>query len=160
MDGGSRSKDEMVTICPPPGPRNIEQTLRREYNAHMEGKATRQARGEASEPVMIEIVVATSTVEAVDAVVDFLNDNDARVFSWNKEGDATAAGGVYARVNIELLFAIGEIEGVLQVEKALPHQPTSFNRQGGVGSALQVVQADQWHRAGFTGAGVEVAVVP
>ena len=61
---------------------------------------------------MIEIIVATSTVEAVDAVVEFLNDNDARLVSWNKEGDATAAGGVFARVNIELLFAIGEIEGV------------------------------------------------
>ncbi len=63
-----------------------------------------------------------------------------------KEGDTTAAGGVSARVNLELIFDIGEIEGVKRVEKVRQHQPASFNRQGGYASVVEVAQADQWHR--------------
>ena len=109
------NEDRMVEMCPPPGPKNVEPALREKYNDHMKERTTKQAREETADPVMVKIFVAVETDGAVDAVVQFLNDNGARLVSWSKEGDTTAGGGISAVVDLQLLLAIGEIEGVQSV---------------------------------------------
>ena len=152
-------EDRMVEMCPPPGPKNVEPALREKYNDHMEERTTKQARGETADPVVVKIFVAVETDGAVDAVVQFLNDNGARLVSWSKEGDTTAEGGVSAVVDLQLLFAIGEIEGVQSVEEVRRYSRASFGNQQVPASAATILQADQWHDVGFTGTGVGVGVI-
>ena len=90
-----------------------------------------------------------------------------RNLSWSKEGDGIAAGPVSGDMNLELVPAVAEIEGVKSVYEEVgliyPRVPSAAQvvpRQVvPMLTAAQVTQADQWHRAGFTGSGVEVAVI-
>ena len=145
--------------CPEPGPRNIDPNLRSRYNGHMEQKATRQARGQASENVQLRVIVGTSTEDAVDDVVEFLNANGG-VFVRSSKGGVHSAGRVTATVNIELLPSIAAIEDVKFIEEVQRGQPAGFNRQGvPIPTVLEAMRVDDWHGAGVTGVGVEVAVI-
>ena len=152
---------EWEIVCPPPGSRKIDHNLRREYNDLMEEKATRQARGEPVRVIERQVNIGVSTHAAVDAVADFL---EARTTNPIKRYKDDGAGGrVLGLVNIELLPAVAEMDGVEQVKFVLSAVPASLMRQSGAPTptmtALERVRVDQWHDAGVTGSGVEVAVI-
>ena len=148
------------TICAPPGPPALSHDLRAEYNDHMKEKAARHVRGETMGSPEIYVIIRTGTVDAVDDVVEFLVANDAREVSSGKKADGVSVGSAAGYVKVELLYALAEIEGVTGVYEPGPRKLSSLSRQGGSRqTAAGVMQADQWHRAGFTGAGVEVAVL-
>ncbi len=156
----------LITVCPPSGHESVDYKLRSKYNLHMEDKAARHARGETSGGLLISVVILTSTVEAVDDVVTLLESNGARHVSWSKQGDGVAVGGVGADINVELVPAVAEIEGVQTVYEEIGLIYPRISSSGQVVprqvvptlTAAQVTQVDQWHRAGFTGAGVAVGV--
>ena len=163
MEFQNPDSGEMEMVCPEPGPRAIEQDLRKQYNRHMATKEaeTQDGRRSTVDPVTVDVVVSTSTEDAVDAVVAFLQENGANVFGQEK-GGVHAAGYVHTMVDIELLPRIVAIEGVHGVWEVDVGAPQGGNPQGTPVrpmTALQRTNADQWHRAGITGDGVEVGVV-
>ena len=157
------SEDVIEIVCPEPGPRQIGQGLRKQYNALMAEKelAAQEGRRSTLGPIMVEVRIKTRTADAVDDVVAFLEENGARVFGYNKEGSVHAAGIVIAYVNIELLPAIIAIEGMGGVVEVHKDPPAGSNLHVGPGTmtAVERMFVDHWHDAGVTGSGVEVAVV-
>jgi len=148
---------ELVTLCPPSGQPALSSRLRTKYNDHMKEKAARYARGETMGSPEIYVIIRTGTKDAVDDVVEFLVANDAREVSSGKKADGVSVGSAAGYVKVELLHTLAEIEGVTGVYEPGPLKLSSLNRQvGSQQTAARVMQADQWHRAGFTGAGVEV----
>ena len=154
-----------VTSCPPPGPDNVDANLRRGYNGYMSRKeaAAQDARRAAVEPVYLGgITVETTTVEAVDAVAEFLEENgDGGVVYRYKYGVGHDPVGavVAAYVNIELVPSIAAIDGVESVKKNQDGEPGGRSHQSGGGTVIDLLGVDDWHAAGVTGAGVEVAVI-
>ena len=151
-----------VTSCPPPGPENVDSNLRRLYNQHMAQKDAPGGRRSAVEPVYIGITVETTTLEAVDVVADFLEANGDGVVHRFKYGvDKPRVGVVVSGyVDIELVTAIAAIEGVESVKQNHPAELLSSFAQPASGqTAVDLIGADQWHRAGFAGAGVGLAVL-
>ena len=149
-----------ITVCQEPGSLRISQSLRQKYNRHMGNKAAKAALGETVEPVLVRILVTTWTEEAVDDLVEYLEEySESGHVTWSKGGDRTK-GHAYATVDIELLPAILELEDVMGIISP-PRwhvQPVSRgNVRRNAADAARVTQADQWHRAGFTGAGVAVS---
>ena len=157
------AEDRMDVFCPEPGPRQIEEVLRKQYNALMAENelAAQEGRRSVLGPIMVEVFITTSTTDAVDDVVELLQDNGARVFSHNKGIDVHAAGRITALVNIELLPDIIAIEGVGDVVEVRKDPPVGSNLHVGPGTvtALERMFVDHWHEAGVTGAGVGVAVI-
>ena len=154
-----------VTSCPPPGPDNVDANLRRGYNGYMSRKdaAAQDGRRSAVEPVYLGgITVETTTVEAVDAVAEFLEENgDGGVvyrFKYGVGHDPVGAV-VAAYVNIELVPSIAAIDGVESIKKGQDGEPGGRSRQLGVGTVNDLLGVDEWHAAGVTGVGVEVAVM-
>ena len=156
------TEEGMMTICPEPGPRQIQQELRKQYNRHMADKAAaaQDGRRAAVDPVMVDVLIHTSTEYAVDDVVGFLQRNGvARVHST--KGGAHSAGRVNAIVNIELLPSIIEIVGVQAVVKVPQAQPAGGNLQAtSTLTAVQRTNVDAWHVAGVTGSGIEPTAEP
>ena len=154
---------ELITVCPEPGSRKIDGNLRREYNAHMEKKATRQARGEEVPAIQRMVIIRVSTHDAVDAVVDYLEARTSNPMSGYK--DSGAGGRVIGVVDIELLPALAERDDVVEIDLEIPPAPASLMRQSSSPTptptltALEHVRADQWHDAGVTGSGVQVGVI-
>ena len=151
-----------VTSCPPPGPENVDSNLRRHYNQHMAQKDAQEGRRSAVEPVYVGITVETTTLEAVDVVADFLEDNgDGVVHRFRYGVDKPLVGVVVSGyVNIELMPTIAAIEGVKSVKKNISEEPVSSFAQAASGqTAVDLIGADEWHAAGVIGSGVEVAVM-
>ena len=120
------TKDEMITVSPPPGPKVMDYNLRQTCDGHVEGKARRQARREPAQTVTGDVIILTWKVGAVDPGVELLQANGAGSVSWIKEGNQLAAGGLAATVSIELLPAIAAIEGVQSIDGVYPPQPAGL----------------------------------
>ena len=157
------AEDRMEVFCPEPGPRQIEQDLRRIYNALMVEKelVAQEGRRSTLGPIMVEVLITTSTTDAVDDVEEFLEENGVRVLGSSKESSVHSAGRVNALLSIELLPAIIAIEGVGDVVEVHKYPPSGSNLDVGPGTvtALERMFVDHLHEAGVTGAGVEVAVI-
>ena len=154
-----------ATSCPPEGPENVDSNLRRHYNQHMEQKEAQDGRRSTVEPVYIGIRVETTTIEAVDAVAGFLDENgDGGVYYLYKNGvndDPFVPVGVInaGYVNIELVTAIAAIEGVESVKQNHPAEPDSSLIQSASGQrVVDLMGADEWHAAGVTGSGIVACV--
>ena len=152
------------TSCPPPGSENVDANLRWSYNGYMSRKeaAAQDGRRASVDPVYIGVTIETTTVEAVDAVAEFLEENgDGGVVYRYKYGVGHDPVGalVAAYVNIELIPSIAAIDGVESVKKNQDAEPDGRSRQSGDGTVRDLLGVDGWHAAGITGAGVEVAVI-
>ena len=157
------TEDRMETVCPEPGPRKIEQDLRKMYNDFMVEKelAAQEGRSSTLGAIRVQVMITTSTTDAVDDVVAFLEENGVRVLGSSKESSVHSAGRVNALLSIELLPGIIAIEGVGGVVEVHQDRPGGSNLHLGPGSMTAVGRmfVDHWHEAGVTGAGVEVAVI-
>ena len=108
--------NEFDVVCPEPGPENIDHNLRRKYNDHMEEKAARVARSEPPEVVTMRFMISTSTEDAVDDVLAYLEGVETRgPVNWSK-GGVHSKGRVSAIFSIELLPEVAAIEGVQRVK--------------------------------------------
>ena len=98
---------------------------------HMKNKAARHARGETTGSPIVRVIILTSSVQAVDDVVAFLKSNGARNIYWDKDGDTIAAGSASADMNLDLVPALAEIEGIQTVyeEIGLIYPRDSSSRQ-------------------------------
>ena len=152
------TEDRMETVCPEPGPRKIEQDLRKMYNDHMAEKelAAQEGRRSVVEPIVVKVLINTVTTDAVDDVVAFLEQNGGGVSGHSKDSGPHSAGRVVAYVNIELLLGIIVIEGVQGVVEVHQDRPGGSNLHLGPSNmtAVERTQVDEWHQAGVTGSGV------
>ena len=138
---------------------------------------------ELSYPV-IRVLIEARAASAVGEVVRHLSSNDARKIVWKRvepsEADADGGGTVEADISmsLEVLSGLMWFPGVERVSLAMTTsrrdadagEPVSGRNEGrgtvlppfepadtpasATSSVDVVLQADQWHRAGFTGAGV------
>ena len=132
---------------------------------------SRRSAEAVSYPV-VRILITVWEAKYVDTLVKYLNANGAaNVVGTKLEGDWGGSGNVEADVSLGLIGDISRVTGVREIVEV---KPTSRVPGGGEGrgttapsfraaptsvSAVVSMQADHWHRAGFTGAGVEVAVI-
>ena len=157
------TEDRMEIVCPEPGPRQIEQDLRKMYNDYMAEKelAAQEGRRSVVEPIVVKVLINTVTTDAVDDVVAFLEQNGGGVSGHSKDSGPHSAGRVVAYVNIELLLGIIEIEGVQSVVEVHQDRPGGSNLHVDPSNmtAVERMFVDHWHEAGVTGSRVEVAVI-
>ena len=157
------AEDRMEVFCPEFGPREIEEGLRRQYNALMAEKelATQEGGRSVVDAIVVKVLIKTSTTDAVDDVVLFLDENGGGVVGHSKDSGPHSAGRIVAYISIELLPAIIAIEGVGSVVEVHQDPPSGSNLHVGQGAltAVERMFVDHWHEAGVTGAGVEVAVI-
>ena len=126
----------------------------------------------------VRILIDVWGVKDVDPIVNFLKANGAEKVTWTKdeEGELFGTGTVEADVSLGLIGDIDVFDGVRGIEEVRPtSRVTGGGEPGPTGGtrrdstvltptptplpAAVVAQADQWHRVGFTGAGVGVAVI-
>ena len=153
----------------------VESGLRQKYGAAVDRNRGRTARGEAGVYPVIRVSIIPWWEDDVDAVVEFLKANGGENITWTKDDDDPVVPGVIvADVSLEFVWDLAHFYGVRRVEEVKSVSKAKPSTPGGSGgSGVRVVptplpapvpvavamQADQWHRAGFTGAGVEVAVI-
>ena len=127
------SEDEFEMVCSELGPRQIQQLLRKEYNPLMVEKelVVQEGRRSVVEAIMVQVLIRTTTTDAVDDVVAFLQANGAGVDGYSKDSGSRSAGRVVAYINIELLPGIISIEGVGGVVEVYDDPPSGANLQSG-----------------------------
>ena len=157
----------MTTGCELPGPPETDFGVRMAIKEHKERSAKR-ARGEPVEPVTVDVTIFLGTSDAVDRLLEFLETEAGGLemyVSRSSRSDGWLAGivNIY-RLDAGLIEPIFEIGGVLKMETiVLLNYGGSRLQQSASATptltAAQLTHADEWHRAGFTGAGVGVGVI-
>ena len=158
----------MTTGCELPGPPETDFGVRMAIKEHKEQSAKR-ARGEPVEPVTVDVSIFLGTSDAVDRLLEFLETEAGGLemyVSRSSRSDGWLAGivNIY-RLDAGLIEPIFEIGGVLKMETIAPLNYGGSRLQQATPSATptltaaQLTHADQWHRAGFTGAVVGVGVI-
>ena len=144
----------------------MEANVRRHYNGHMadKEKAAQGGHRSAVEPVYIGISVKVTTRQAVDAVAEFLEENgDGGVVYRFKFGAdhprERVVSVVAAYVNIELIPSMAAIDYVERIKENHLAVPGGRNRQSGGGTVTDLLGVNDWHTAGVTSSGVEIAVL-
>ena len=160
--------------------RRVSRDLDNQYFA-VEAEATRTAsRGDAAvEFPVVRVVIELQWADHVDYMVEFLKANGGKNIKLTRDPDASLdRGTIEVDVSLKLTneFHYMARYGVERVERARQGAEPSSSVPGDGNSgravprvvpspvpteplAVEVMQADQWHRSGFTGAGVEVAVI-
>ena len=150
----------------------VEYGLQEKYRASLIRNRDRTARGETGGFPLIRVSIIPWGEDDADPIVEFLSANGGKNVTWTKdEDDPVVPGVIEADVSLGLIGDLDQFDGVQRIEEI---KSTSKAKPGGSGgSGVRVVptsmpvparisvamQADQWHRAGYTGAGVEVAVI-
>ncbi len=149
------------------------------YMAVARENRSREQRGEppVSEYPDVRVLI-TVHIDFVDGVVEFLEANSGENITWTK-GERDVFGGgegtVKVDMSLELMRHFRAQPGILNIEEIKsgsdsPDGPTGRSmgsdtkRQAPATTltptpAVEVMRADQWHRAGFAGGGVAVAVI-
>ena len=157
--GGTR------TGCEEPGPPNTDFSLRTAINKH-KAQSANQARGASAEPITVDVSIFLETETAANHLLEFLETNagGAKLDVNRHGGDWWAVDVWVFRLDAGLIESISKMEGVMKMETIHPlkEEGSRLQQQPSVTptlTAAQITHADQWHRAGFTGAGVGVGVI-
>ena len=156
----------------------VDDELWLRYKSVADANMWRERRSEASlQYPSVRILITAWAASDVDPIVEFLKANGGQKIVFTKVDDGSSlygSGTVEADVSLGLLGDISKTQGVRKVVEVKVTSKVSGSSAGSAGgiSGRQVpsttptpvpvavsLQADQWHRAGFTGAGVEVAVI-
>ena len=105
----------LATRCPPDGHRAVAYILWQRYNRAMDEIEALDAEGETGYLPVVNIIVRTDTVEAVDDVIELLSANGVAGIHADRSPGYIGAGSVGAMINIGLIPQLVEIEGVLSV---------------------------------------------
>ena len=156
--------------------RRVSSALGDRYEAAFAKNEARVARGEAAVYPVVRVSIDTFRVSTVDVVVEFLKANGGKNIVLDQGVEGLKWGGnVKADISLDLVEEFVRFNGVRRVEEIKPTSSAEPRHSGGSGdgmgrsafesstptsdSVVVTMQADQWHRAGFTGAGVEVAII-
>ena len=158
----------MSPVCELPGPPESDFAVRMALKKHKERSAKR-ARGEPVEPITVNVRIYLETQEAADQLLDLLETELGEVgvarLGVNRDGRTWWAAYVWVlHLDAGLIEPIYEMGGVLKMSTIAPmsYGGSRLQQTPAVAptlTAAQLTHADQWHRAGFTGAGVGVAVI-
>ena len=150
----------------------LYESTKRENNA-------RRTRGEEALPdPVVRVRIKIDSSSAVDGVLRHLRSNGGENVVWKKversTGDPNGSGTVEADVDIWVVAGMMWFHGVQEIKEIQERSKVPAGWHSGFGgsagrdvvepplgpsSSVVAMQADQWHRAGYTGAGVEVAVI-
>ena len=154
--------------------RLVARELREKYGDARHANAGRTARGQAEIYPVVRVSITAWLASDVDRVVEFLKANGGKNITWAKEeNDGAGKGSVEGDISLGLIDELAWFTGVKRIEEVQPTSkvnPGPSDGSGGGGeraivlppafvSSAVLMQANQWHRAGFTGSGVEVAVI-
>ena len=150
------------------------------YEAVKRENFARRASVEEALPYpVIRVRIKIDSSSAVDGVLRHLRSNGGENVVWKKversTGDPNGSSTVEADVDVGVLIdimrwlhGVREIKEIQEVSKVPAGWHSGFGGSAGRDvveppsgptAAVVAMQADQWHRAGYTGAGVEVAVI-
>ena len=150
----------------------LYESTKRENNA-------RWTRGEEALPdPVVRVRIKIDSSSAVDGVLRHLRSNGGENVVWKKversTGDQNGSGTVEADVDIWVVAGMRWLHGVREIKEIQESSKVPAGWQSGFGgsagrdvveppsgptASVVAAQADQWHRAGYTGAGVGVAVI-
>ena len=154
--------------------RLVARGLREKLGDARHANAGRTARGEVEIYPVVRVSITAWGASDVDPIVEFLKANGGKNITWAKEeNDGFGKGSVEGDISLGLIDELAWFTGVERVEEVQPTskvKPGPSDGSGGGGeraivlppafaSSAVLMQANQWHRAGYTGAGVEVAVI-
>ena len=121
------------------------------------------------EPVTVNVRIYLETEKAADQLLDLLETELGEVgvarLGVNRDGRSWWAAYVWVlRLDAGLIEPIYGIDGVLKMSTIAPQSYGGSHLQQTPSAtptltAARLTHADQWHRAGFTGAGVGVGVI-
>ena len=163
----------------------VASDLQFRYSTVVGENRRRGKRGDEALPYpVVRILIETGTASAVDPVLEYLRTNGGRniVSSKVKAGQGDLDGSGTVEVDLNLIWMPGlmwipDVDGISEVETTLKGtgdgEPASRRDAGRSVAQLaftstatatssapaELTHADQWHRAGYTGAGVQVAVL-
>ena len=153
------------------------------YEAVKRENSDRRASGEEALPYpVIRVRIKIDSALAVYGVLRHLRSNGGENVVWKKvegsTGDPNGSSTVEADVDIWVVAGMRWLHGVREIKEIQESSKVPAGWQSGFGGsagrdaveppfgptpmpsvAAVVVQSDQWHRAGYAGAGVEVAVI-
>ena len=145
----------------------LYESTKRENNA-------RRTRGEEALPdPVVRVRIKIDSSSAVDGVLRHLRSNGGENVVWKKversTGDPNGSGTVEADVDVGVLIDMRWLHGVREIKEIQESSKVPAGWHSGFGgsagrdvveppsgptAAVVAMQADQWHRAGYTGAGV------
>ena len=150
----------------------VEYGLQEKYRASLIRNRDRTARGEVGGFPLIRVLIIPWGEDDADPIVEFLRANGGKNVTWTKdEDDPVVPGVIEADVSLGLIGDLDQFDGVQRIEEIKSTSKAQPGASGGSGVRVVptpppvpvrisvAMQADQWHRAGYTGAGVEVAVI-
>ena len=173
---------------PDPPETILESDLKLRYFTVLRENERRVYSGDDALPYpVVRILIETGTASAVGPVLEYLRTNGGRNIVSSKvkagQGDLDGSGTVEVDLNLRWMpgiMWIPDVDEISEVETTLKGtgdgEPDS-RREAGRGVAqpaftstamatssaaaelTELTQVDQWHRAGYTGAGVQVAVL-
>ena len=170
---------------PDPPETIVESDLQFRYFTVLRENKRRGYSGDEALPYpVVRILIETGTASAVEPVLEYLRTNGGRdiVSSKVKVGQGDLDGSGTVEVDLNLMWMPGimwipDVDEISEVETTLKGtgdgepasrrgagrgvaQPAFTSTATATSSApAELTQADQWHRAGYTGAGVQVAVL-
>ena len=140
-DPNDKTWQTLITVCPEPGPKNIEPNLRKKYNDHMATKEAptdgRRSTQQAS-TLTVDIMVDIKTNEHLPAIEAFMRSQPTgRIQVYRNEPPPNQAAIVAYHVDIELVPTIAAMDGVKRSSrnyqspshKALPHAHSNNPRR-------------------------------
>ena len=147
-------------------------------SVELENFARRASVEEALPYPVIRVRIKIDSSSAVDGVLRHLRSNGGENVVWKKvegsTGDPDGSSTVEVDVDVGVLIDMRWLHGVQEIQEIQEASKVPAGWHSGFGgsagrdavepplgpsSSVVAAQADQWHRAGYTGAGVEVAVL-
>ena len=149
------------------------------YEAVKRENFDRRASGEEALPYpVIRVRIKIDSASAVDGVLRHLRSNGGENVVWKKvegsTGDPNGSSTVEADVEVDVLIDVRWLHGVREIKEIKEASKVPAGWHSGFGgsagrdaveppsgpsAAFVAAQADQWHRAGYTGAGVAVVLI-
>ena len=157
---------KMITVCPEPGPKNIDEDLRWLYNEHMKAKEAHDQGQRSDQPAptrKLTLIINIDTAKNGQAVQDFIEQHDTGVVDviTDLRPPNTVRIWVY-NIDLELVPTIAAMDGVAEVKQPPRQQPAGssphpLNQSSS--TALASMSTDAWHIAGLQGQGIEIAII-
>ena len=154
-------RGKRMESCRPLVPPVVDPNLQHAVDQHMAEKEKAKGARATVEPKFLLVTILTDSADAVDPLVEYLEENTTGRVRWSKE-PGPGSMGASAYVNLEQIPTIAAMDGVIRIYETPTTDPAGVNPQGGTPTPLtaqQAMQVEHWHNAGIKGKGVQVGII-